>query len=352
MKLGLIEGFYGEEYSWQTRRHLAQFMAQTNLSFYLYAPKSAKYLRRDWRTDVSGQSMDQLLAFRDDCRTNQIEFGLGLSPYGLHHDWQADGRADLVRKIRSLQHLELDWLAILFDDMPGSLPGLAGTQADILKVVTDQQIASQYLMCPTYYTDAPILDRLFGKRPQKYLEDLGQALDDAVNVFWTGPKVVSSDYSQAHLESVLERLGRKPFIWDNYPVNDGPRMANFLHVEAPIRPRQNSKYAAGWAINPMNQGHLSQIPIYATAKSLLEGDTSTVEDATIAAITACLPPPLARYLVHDYKAFQSLGLSTFSDEQKALYRARYANYDHPVANEIVRWLNGEYVVSSDILTDT
>ncbi|MBV70860.1 MAG: hyaluronidase [Myxococcales bacterium] len=352
MKVGLIEGFYGEDYSWLTRETLAQFMSQISLSFYIYAPKSAKHLRRDWRTRGPVSEMRQLMVFRDHCRKNKIEFGIGLSPYGLHDDWKADGRADLIQKLHWLKQLKLDWLAILFDDMPGSYPNLAQTQADILKVVTDQQIASRYLMCPTYYTDSPILDRLFGERPQNYLEALGQALDNAVDVFWTGPKVVSKDYPRGHLQSVQNRLGRPPFIWDNYPVNDGPRMAEFLHIEAPIRPAHNSKQVSGWAINPMNQGQLSQIPIYAASQSLLAGDSSSISAATSSAINACLPHPLAGCLVEDYKAFQTVGLSTFSADRKAAYISRYAEFDHPAATEIVRWLKGEYVVSADILTDT
>ena len=352
MKLGIIEGFYGEDYNWNARSDLVQYMCGEGLSFYIYAPKSARHLRRDWRKDCTTQTMTELLEFREHCRAHNVDFGVGLSPYGLHNDWRDSGRADLIRKVRSLRELGLDWLAILFDDMPGSLPKLAQTQADILNVVTDQDTAEHYLMCPTYYTDAPILDRLFGERPPNYLAKLGRSLDSSINIFWTGPKVVSEDYSDEHLKSVHERLGRKPFIWDNYPVNDGPRMSNFLHIQAPIRRQSSRDLVSGWAINPMNQAVLSRIPIRAVARSLLRGDDASTEDATKASIRHCFPEPIARHLSDDYPVFQSGDRSTFSESQIAHYLERYEQFKHPGAVEVVRWLKGEYVVSAEILTDT
>ena len=88
--------------------------------------------------------------------------------------------------------------------MPGAFPQLAKTQVEIVSEATAHGVSKRYIMCPTYYSDAPILDRLFGARPADYLSALGNALDPAVSVFWTGPKVVSDTYPDSHLDNVAE----------------------------------------------------------------------------------------------------------------------------------------------------
>ena len=111
-------------------------------------------------------------------------------------------------------------------------------------------------MCPTYYSDAEVLDKVFGRRPPGYLEELGKALDPEVEVFWTGSEVCSKNYPADHLAQVTARLGRRPVVWDNYPVNDGPRMCRRLHLGAPDRPGTLREDVAGIFLNPMNQSYL------------------------------------------------------------------------------------------------
>ena len=235
MKLGIIEGFYGEDWGFSTRTTMLPFLARTGFTFFLYAPKSDRSLRRDWAQPTPERDLSALLKFRQACAEQNIEFGLGLSPYGLHERWATGSRDALKKKLTQLKHLDLDYLAILFDDMPGAFPQLAKTQAEIVAEATAHGVSKRYIMCPTYYSDAPILDRLFGTRPADYLHVLGKALDPDVNIFWTGPKVVSDTYPESHLGAVAAALGRPPFIWDNYPVNDGPRMSKHLHLRVPRR---------------------------------------------------------------------------------------------------------------------
>jgi len=351
MNLGIIEGFYGETWGWAARHDHLEFMAQRGLEFFIYAPKGDTHLRHRWREEHPAEDMDALGAFGEACARSGIQFGVGLTPYALHEKWQTQGRQDLRARLDTLKKLNLDVLGILFDDMRGDIPNLAATQADMLKFVADCGVAKHLLMCPTYYTDSPILDRLFGSRPDGYLRDLGAGLDDHVHVFWTGPKVVSTAYPTAHLDQVADALGRRPFIWDNYPVNDGPRMSQFLHLAAPDRPAEVTSRVAGLAINPMNQAWLSRIPMDAMARSLTGHDDGDQAQATAASIDRTLPPGLAARLKEDWPVFQSRGLDNLSTVERDALRLSYAQFDHPAARELVRWLNGEYAVSADILTD-
>jgi hyaluronoglucosaminidase len=45
---GIIEGFFGRPWSWQTRQTYASFLKQNNYQYYIYAPKADRYLRRQW----------------------------------------------------------------------------------------------------------------------------------------------------------------------------------------------------------------------------------------------------------------------------------------------------------------
>jgi hyaluronoglucosaminidase len=352
MKFGIIEGFYGEDWGWEARQAILPFMVENNMNFFIYAPKSDAYLRSKWQMKHPHNLWHSIRSFGDQCRNHGIEFGLGLTPYALHSEWEQVGRGALRKRLHTLRALKLDSLAILFDDMPGDLPNLATIQADILKLVADSGVAEHILMCPTYYSDAPILDRLFGNRPKDYLNTLGDTLDQGVDVFWTGPNVLSKEYTSDHLLRVASELGRKPFIWDNYPVNDGPRMSRFLHLKAPDRPAHITDAVAGFAINPMNQPNLSRIPLRAMAQSLTGRCIGDLTEQTIAAIQRELSVDAAKALTEDYRTFQTQGLDGLDGTAITALLSTYSSLPHPAAKEVCRWLRGEYVVSADILTDT
>ena len=142
----------------------------------------------------------------------------------------AQARAAFIAKVRSLDAIGIDDLAILFDDTRGDMPELAAREAEIVHAAMANTRADRVLMCPTYYSDDRMLDVVFGERPAGYLQDLGRRLDPRVGVFWTGEEICTREFSPGHLDRVTEALGRKPTLWDNYPVNDGPRMSRFLHL--------------------------------------------------------------------------------------------------------------------------
>ena len=48
-QLGLIEGFFGRPWSWSERAETIACLAPHGYRFYLYAPKSDSWLRRQWQ---------------------------------------------------------------------------------------------------------------------------------------------------------------------------------------------------------------------------------------------------------------------------------------------------------------
>ncbi len=116
--------------------------------------------------------------------------------------------------------------------MKGNQADLAEAQVRKAHFAAEHSKAKRLIVCPTVYCDDPVLKRVYGPTPERYLEDLGRLLDPSIEVFWTGEEVCSREYSPGHLARVGEQLRRKPTLWDNYPVNDGPR-----HVAVPLSAR-------------------------------------------------------------------------------------------------------------------
>jgi hypothetical protein len=189
-----------------------------------------------------------------------------------------------------------------------------------------------------------MLDVVFGKRPAGYLADLGRRLDPRVGVYWTGEEICAREYSPGHLDRVADALRRKPVLWDNYPVNDGPRMSRFLHLRGFTgRTGEIASHVAAHAINPALQPHLTLIPAATLVASYREGAGYCYMRAFREASRAMAGPGLAAMLEDDLLALQDLGIDHLNADRERL-RARYAAVDHPMAAEVVRWLDGAYTV--------
>ena len=277
-----------------------------------------------------------------------MRFGVGLSPYEIYKRFDAEDRAALARKLAFLDSLGVRDLAILFDDMRGDQPDLAQAQADILHWVKDRTRADRLIVCPTYYSDDPVLDRVFGRRPEGVLETFGALLDPSIEIVWTGEEVCSQEYSPGHLERVAGQLKRKPFLWDNYPVNDGPRMSPFLHLRAFTgRPASIGVHLAAHGVNPALQPVLSRIPALTLAESYRLGEAYQYGAALTAAAEAVLGPELGRMAQGHLSAMQDVGLEHLDAGAVARLRARYAAFDHPGAREIIAWLDGGYRITGE-----
>src|SRR5262249_27768807 len=100
-----------------------------------------------------------------------------------------------------------------------------------------------------------------------YIRELGAGVDPRVDLVWTGTKVVSPSITVDQAREWGQLLGRKPVIWDNFPVNDGiPWRLNL----GPMRGRDAKlpDAVAGLFSNPMNQANASMIPLQTVADYL------------------------------------------------------------------------------------
>ncbi len=338
MNYGLIEGFYGPPWRWEARRSLAPFLAEQGYRFYIYAPKNDPFLRDDWRSDWTGNELRQLLRTAQSYRDAGLAWGMGLSPAGA---WQEDislvGPA-LAAKAGRLRDMGLDLLAILFDDMRGDVEDLVDKQVEIVARLAEAAAPARLLVCPTYYSDDPLLDEVFGRRPDGYLEELGRLLDPDTDIFWTGQSVMSADYPPGHLREVAGRIGRRPFLWDNYPVNDVAR-ADFLHLRGFGKADAGlADLVAGHAVNPMLQARLSRIPLATLADRYRQGRAYDPQVSFRAALARLCSAGLAERLAEDARSFQERGRCAMDAGARERLAAAYAGLPDETAREVADWL--------------
>ncbi len=348
-ELGIIEGYFGRAWSWEDRAEVINRLAPMGYTFFHYAPKIDCNLRRNWRNIHDEAHTKNLRCFVEHCASHRVRSGVGLSPYGAHVDFDRETKEKLREKIAWLDMLGIHDLVIMFDDMRGDYADLAERQAEIIDFAIGCSKASRFFMCPSYYSDDPVLDRVFGQRPEAYLETLGKLLDPAVSVYWTGEEVCSREFSIGHLDRVAEQLGRRPSLWDNYPVNDGPRMSNHLHLRAFTgRPSAIGPHIAHHAINPASQPVLGCIPALTLTQCYSKGDAYCYTSAFREAATTVCGADLAAVLRDDLNLLEDRGLLNIANEIVQL-EIKYADIHHPAAREIIDWLTGGYAITGEML---
>ncbi len=344
---GIIEGFFGREWTWKERADYAKFLADNDFDFYIYAPKGDRFLRNDWTLDWPSETWEELVRLRQNFSDQGVQFGLGLSPFDVQQNYDASAQRALLTKTERLNELKPDILCVLFDDMKGDVLDLARIQADMSHLLADAADCERVIVCPSYYSDDPVLEKVFGNAPANYLEDLGQFLDKKLDIFWTGPLVCSPEYPREHLEHVRQRLQRKPFLWDNYPVNDGAKKCNHLHLK-PFRPHDLTDLVSGHAINPMNQPALSRLSLLTVQASHNKDYDATSAFREAMKKEQC-PTPLAEALARDLATFHDDGLKVID---RAKFLSDYQSLpEHPFRTEVIEWLQGLYEFDPACLTD-
>lgn len=345
-ELGLVEGRFGRLWDEAERGYVVRTLAGAGYGFYHYGPKADRALRREWRTAHTPQQSEALARLSAQVRENGMRFGIALTPVGSTHPFDDEARADLARRVADLDAIGIDDLCVLFDDLRGDMPELALRQADVVNFCADRSRATRVYTCPTYYSDDPVLDLVFEQRPEDYLGELGRRLDPQVQVYWTGEEVCSKAIEPAHLQRVAGELGRPVCLWDNWPVNDGARMSRFLHLRAFTgRSAKAAQHIRGHAVNPAIQAHLGCIPALTLPQVYALGDDYAYGAAFASAARELLGPEFAAMLQQDVAALQDVGQERLGVRTQRL-RSRYEGIDHPAAREIVRWLDGD-----DLMTD-
>ncbi len=343
---GVIEGFYGRPWSFKTRMAYSDFLPSLGMNTYIYCPKADSYLRKQWQEPWPESKFDEMRELAAAYAHKKLNFGVGLSPFSLYENYDLRHRGLLEAKITELNKLEAPLLAILFDDMPGDLECLAATQTEIVDDILLWTNADRVMVCPTYYSFDPVLEKHFGKMPKHYWQQLGRGLPAEVDILWTGNKVCSDSVCAADIEAVELQLGRQVTLWDNYPVNDGAQRSNFLYGEKLSRRDSSlSTKLGGHLCNPMNQGIVSLLALQGM-NEIYNGVAP--DDGWLRRIWG---GQVFDQLTGDISEFQRLGLQGMDKTQRERLSRVYTSLSGSAAREVEDWLRGAYAFDPACLTD-
>lgn len=272
---GIVEGFFGPPWSMDHRAAILEFGAKRGMNTYLYAPKDDPYHRERWRLPYPEAEWKELRKLIHIAQQHKIDFVYGFHPgKGLCFSAE-EPFSILLTKTQRFYDAGVRTFAVLFDDIPSELEhakdkkqfdgSLAKAEAIWFKKLLDRQPTAwtdaEWWICPSYYTDDPLLARMFGSFEPMFLETLATHLPESVACFWTGPSVVSKKISLAHVRKVMKQLNHRLILWDNYPVND-LSMSMEMHL-SPLNRRDPRLPEAvyGYLNNPLIQETLSFVPL-------------------------------------------------------------------------------------------
>jgi protein O-GlcNAcase/histone acetyltransferase len=100
---------------------------------------------------------------------------------------------------------------------------------------------------------------------EDYLSIIGRELLSEIDVFWTGPEIISREITVAHVQELQAVLRRKPLIWDNLHANDYDGRRFFCGPYAG-RPPELRSAVSGLLVNPNNEFPLNYVPLRTLAE--------------------------------------------------------------------------------------
>jgi protein O-GlcNAcase/histone acetyltransferase len=265
---GVIEGFYGRPWSQAERFELFDWMGRWKLNTYLYAPKDDLKHRAIWREAYTSTEAQQLSQLIRRCKRCNVRFIYALSP-GLDIRYSRKSEVEhLKKRFAQMQKLGCENFALLFDDIPDRLDtedirqwgSLAAAQCHVTNTlfrwIRERQPKVRFLFCPTPYCSRMVERGLGGKG---YLETVGQELHREIDIFWTGPEIISREITDDHVRELQTALRRKPLIWDNLHANDYDGRRFFCGPYAG-RPLELRDEVSGLLSNPNCEFQLNYIP--------------------------------------------------------------------------------------------
>jgi hyaluronoglucosaminidase len=272
---GIVEGFFGPPWSMKQRAAMFEVGAARGMNTYLYAPKDDPYHREKWDRPYPRKKWKEMLRLVRSAQKYKIDFVYGFHPgKGLRFSDDKPIRV-LLAKAARFYDAGVRAFAILFDDIPSHLDSAADRRtfggslaraegAWLGKILEHRPVGwsdTEWWICPSYYTDDPLLARVFGRFEANFLEKMAEHLPPSVACCWTGPKVVCKKITLADARRAARRIRRRLILWDNYPVND-LSMSREMHL-APLTGRDTrlAQVVHGYLNNPLLQESLSFIPL-------------------------------------------------------------------------------------------
>lgn len=260
---GTVEGFYGTPWSFKDRISQLNFYGKIKLNTYIYGPKDDPYHSTPhWRDPYPADKARQIETLVKVANENKVHFVWAIHP-GKDIQWNKADSMAVLNKFESMYQLGVRAFAVFFDDISG-IGTKAEKQADLLNFLQENFVDKKpdvlpLIMCPTEYNKA-----WSNQKPGTYLDILGERLNPAIHIMWTGNTVVS-DITAEGLQWVNQRIKRPALVWWNFPVSDYVRN-HLLMGPAYGIDTTASAWMSGFVSNPMERAEASKVAIFGVAQ--------------------------------------------------------------------------------------
>ena len=294
---GVIEGFYGQPWSQAERFELFDWMAGWGLNTYLYAPKDDLKHRAVWRELYSASEAATLSEVIRACQQRNLRFIYALSPgLDIHYSNEADLN-HLKNRFEQMLALGCQNFALLFDDIPDRMTvednqrwgSFASAQCHVTNAMfrwtRERCPDARFLFCPTPYCGRMAKCNFGG---ENYLPTIGRELLPEIDIFWTGPEIISREITVAQVQELQTVLGRKPLIWDNLHANDYDGRRFYCGPYAG-RPPELRNAVSGLLVNPNNEFSFNYVPLRTLAWFVRCEGTWDPRQAYLSAMREWLP---------------------------------------------------------------
>lgn len=253
------------------------WLAEHDLNFLMLCYSSFPASGMDWRAEYSPEELARFRALTAKGKELGVDVCLSWNPgiwskppivYSDPKDLEIS-----FDKVKTMHAMGIRWFALCLDDINQELQPadkerfgtLAAAQSYYVNRLWDQMKSlnprPKLIFCPSAYTTGEM------RKHMEYTLAVGRDINREVLMFWTGPEVCSPSISAEDANLVAKWLRRKPFVWDNYPVND---MFPWRPLVSPVKARSTDLGSAvsGFISNPMKQWHASRIPLATIAAYL------------------------------------------------------------------------------------
>ncbi|MCX4473588.1 beta-N-acetylglucosaminidase domain-containing protein [Micromonospora sp. NBC_01655] len=233
---GGMESFYGQVWSQDDRRSQVEFLARHKMNQFFYGPANDLRTGSNWDSLYDAAELALMREIVDLARSRHVDFVYRISPEapmapsrGICHVRETD-RAKLLARFEQMWEIGVRSYVIAWDDVSGDFAcqedrdayrgdrsPLAVAQSEVTNFVQKEFIekhpgASRMVTVPTEY---------WGMTKTPYTDRFDELLSTEVDLYWTGPAVVSPNITEADLQAAQDVWSRhRIMIWDNYPVND------------------------------------------------------------------------------------------------------------------------------------
>ena len=277
---GGMESFYGPEWSQADRLSQIDFLAEHKMDTFFYGPAGDPRTGAQWSSLYGADELARMQQVVDAAKARHINFIYRISPEsptapsnGICHSSATD-RAKLIARFQQLWDIGIRQFVIAWDDVSGGFTCSQDTQtygsdavpsaAAQTSVVNDVQQnfidthagALPLLTVPTEY---------YGDQTSAYRTRFDDLLSGKVQIYWTGPGVVSPTITVADLAATQKAFPRHQLaVWDNFPVNDGnPNQIDLGPLVG--RAAELGKHTLGITFNELQEQEPSQIVLYTEA---------------------------------------------------------------------------------------